>query len=220
MARGRLGSQLNYGVLVGKILDGQLDATGSSHYQIWVKGAGKDYRVAVNVQSVDESLVFVHYDPVYKAPATLDLAGLAGGEQGVKAIQTGQDGSGLDYVRDNLFPLDQMQQIPPDGSGVTLQNLLDGQIERAKADTTAVVVAFGDYFADGDQSTDATFGFRPEIGVHDIHFMQGSRGEFERDNRSHGDGALFIRFTGGETIALFVRFSTQSTTTDSDGNPA
>jgi hypothetical protein len=35
-----------------------------------------------------------------------------------------------------------------------------------------------------------------------------------------GDGALFIRFAGGETIALFVRFSTQSTTTNDQGNPS
>jgi hypothetical protein len=35
-----------------------------------------------------------------------------------------------------------------------------------------------------------------------------------------GDGALFIRFAGGETIALFVRFSTQSTTTNNQGNPS
>ena len=34
-----------------------------------------------------------------------------------------------------------------------------------------------------------------------------------------GDGALFIRFAGGETIALFVRFTTQSTTTDNRGSP-
>jgi len=35
-----------------------------------------------------------------------------------------------------------------------------------------------------------------------------------------GDGALFIRFAGSETIALFVRFSSQSTTTNNRGNPS
>jgi uncharacterized protein YukJ len=44
-------------------------------------------------------------------------------------------------------------------------------------------------------------------------------GSFANDNRINGDGALFIRFTGGETVALFVRFSVQSTTTDDQGNP-
>jgi uncharacterized protein YukJ len=50
--------------------------------------------------------------------------------------------------------------------------------------------------------------------------MQGNTGSFANDNRLNGDGALFIRFTGGETVALFVRFSEQSTTTDDSGRPA
>jgi uncharacterized protein YukJ len=50
--------------------------------------------------------------------------------------------------------------------------------------------------------------------------MQGNRGNFADDNRVNGDGALFIRYNGGETIALFVRFTTQTTTTDDQtGNP-
>jgi uncharacterized protein YukJ len=111
-----------------------------------------------------------------------------------------------------------MAPIPPDGQGVTLSNLLDGQIERAKADKAAVIIAFGEFFA--DHGSDQTFGFSPELGVHDIHMMQGNTGSFANDNRINGDGALFIRFTGGETVALFVRFSEQSTTTDDNGRPA
>ncbi len=44
--------------------------------------------------------------------------------------------------------------------------------------------------------------------------MQGNGGHFTDDNRVNGDGALFIRFTGGETVALFSRFSVQTTSTD------
>jgi len=50
--------------------------------------------------------------------------------------------------------------------------------------------------------------------------MQCNRDSFADDNRTNGDGALFIRFTGGETVALFVRFSVQSTTTDDRGDPS
>jgi uncharacterized protein YukJ len=60
--------------------------------------------------------------------------------------------------------------------------------------------------------------FRPD--VHDIHMMQGNSGSFADDNRINGDGALFIRFVGGETSASFVRFTTQSTTTNNQGNPS
>jgi len=95
---------------------------------------------------------------------------------------------------------------------VTLSNLLDGQIERAKADSEATVIAFGEHFQDA--GSDETFHFSPEEGIHDIHMMQGNRGSFADDNRVNGDGALFVRFKGGETIALFSRFTVQTTETD------
>jgi uncharacterized protein YukJ len=209
--------QRSYGVLVGTIRDGQEDPGGHSpHYEIWVE-ADQNYRIAVNVRSVDGSDVLAHYDPNFANPTKLGLAGLATGAKGFTSLSTGPGGRGLDYLRDDLFPIDAMAPIPPDGQGVTLQNLLDGQIERAKADRSAVVIALGEFFQ--DHGRDSTFGFSPELGVHDIHMMQGNSGSFADDNRINGDGALFIRFAGGETIALFVRFSTQTTKTDDRGNP-
>jgi len=209
--------QRSYGVLVGAIRDGQEDPDRHSpHYEIWVE-ADQNYRIAVNVRSVDGSDVLAHYDPNFTNPTKLGLAGLAAGAKGFTALPTGPGGRGLDYLRDDLFPIDAMAPIPPDGQGVTLRNLLDGQVERAKADHSAVVIAFGEFFE--DRGRDATFGFTPERGVHDIHMMQGNTGSFADDNRINGDGALFIRFAGGETVALFVRFTTQSITTDDRGDP-
>jgi uncharacterized protein YukJ len=209
--------QRSYGVLVGTIRDGQEDPDRHSpHYEIWVE-ADQNYRIAVNVRSVDGSDVLAHYDPNFTKPTKLGLAGLAAGAKGFTALPTGAGGKGLDYLRDDLFPIDAMAPIPPDGQGVTLRNLLDGQVERAKADHSAVVIAFGEFFQ--DRGRDSTFGFAPERGVHDIHMMQGNTGSFADDNRIDGDGALFIRFTGGETVALFIRFTTQSTTTDDRGDP-
>ena len=211
------GQQRSYGVLVGTIRDGREDTAGHSpHYEIWVE-ADQNYRIAVNVRSVDGSDVVAHYDPDFTKPTKRDLASLAAGKKGLTALPTGPGGAGLDYLRDDLFLIGAMAPIPPDGQGVTLRNLLDGQVERAKADRDAVVIAFGEFFR--DPARDPTFGFSPELGVHDIHMMQGNEGSFADDNRINGDGALFIRFAGGETIALFVRFSTQSTTTDDRGNP-
>jgi uncharacterized protein YukJ len=211
------GQQRSYGVLVGTIRDGREDPAGHSpHYEIWVE-ADQNYRIAVNVRSVDGSDVVAHYDPDFTKPTKRDLASLAAGKKGLMALPTGPGGAGLDYLRDDLFPIGAMAPIPPDGQGVTLRNLLDGQVERAKADRDAVVIAFGEFFR--DPGRDPTFGFSPELGVHDIHMMQGNEGSFADDNRINGDGALFIRFAGGETIALFVRFSTQSTTSDDRGNP-
>ena len=207
----------SYGLLVGTIRDGQEDPAGHSlHYEIWVE-ADQSYRIAVNVRSVDGSDVVARYDPNFTKPTKLDLAALAAGAKGFTGLQTGPGGAGLDYLRDDLFPINAMAPIPPDGQGVTLSNLLDGQVERAKADHSPVVIAFGEFFQ--DPGRDQTFDFAPERGVHDIHMMQGNTGSFANDNRINGDGALFIRFAGGETVALFVRFSVQSTTTDDSGNP-
>jgi uncharacterized protein YukJ len=206
------GAQRTYGILVGKIHDGQPNTEGRSpHYEIWVKANG-DYRIAVNVQSVDGSDVLALFDPDFKSTTKLDLPTLAAGPLGFNPLPTGSDGKGLDYLRDKLFPIDRMAPIPPEGAGVTLANLLDAQIERAKTDDQAIVLACGEFFH--DRGSDQTFGFSPERGVHDIHLMQGNSGSFANDNRVNGDGALFIRYAGGETVALFVRFTVQDISTD------
>jgi uncharacterized protein YukJ len=212
------GQQRTYGLLVGTVKDGQMDPSGRSpHYEIWVS-ADQNYRIAVNVQSVDGSDVLAFFDPKFSSPTKLDLPSRAAGAAGFTPLRTGPGGQGLDYLRDNLFPLDKMADIPAEGAGVTLANLLDAQIERAKADSDSVILCCGEFFQ--DRGSDETFGFSPEKGVHDIHMMQGDSGSFASDDRVNGDGALFIRFTGGETVALFVRFTTQSTSTDdSTGRP-
>jgi uncharacterized protein YukJ len=215
------GQARRYSVLVGRIKDGQEDPEGagkSPHYEIWIDGGGENYRVAVNVRSVDGSDVVAYFDANFTAATKLNLPALAAAP-GLKPIATGPHGEGLDYLRDNLFPLDAMKDLPAEGSGVSLANLLDAQIERAKADAEAVAIVFGEAFQ--DQGDDHTFGFSPERGVHDIHMMQGNSGSFAGDNRVNGDGALFIRYRGGETVALFVRFSVQSLETDDEtGAPA
>jgi uncharacterized protein YukJ len=215
-------AERTYGVLVGRVRAGTLDPAAtadpatSAHYEIWID-AGSQYRVAVNVRSVDTSEVLVHYDAAYALPTKRDLPGLAAGPAGFTPLAVGVDGAGLDYLRDGLFPIGAMQAIPPDGAGVTLQNLLDAVVARAVSDAGAVAIAFGDGFK--DPGSDKTFGFAPEQGVHDIHMMQGNSGSFAGDNRINGDGALFIRFTGGATTALFVRFASQAIDTDAGGAP-
>src|ERR1700744_5016426 len=141
--RPRTAAANSYGVLVGKIKDGQIDPPSDKtpHYEIWVV-AGNNFRIAVNVRSDDESEVLAYFDSNFTLPTKLNLAQLAAGAHGFHALTTGPQGKGLDYLRDSLFPLSDMTPIPAEGSGVTLANLLDAQIERAKADPEAVVIAF------------------------------------------------------------------------------
>ena len=213
--RTRLAGQTgSYACLVGRIRDGKEDPAGagrSPHYEIWVNDGQADYRIAVNVRSVDGSDVVAFFDPDYTNPTKLNLPQIAT-TPGLQTLRTGPDGQGLDYLRDDLFPLAAMAPVPADGAGMSLANLLGAQIERAKADAGSVVIVLGAFFR--DQGRDHSFDFSPEQGVHDIHMMQGNSGSFASDNRVNGDGALFIRFRGGETVALFVRFTTQSLQTD------
>ena len=104
--------QRTYGVLVGTIHDGRQDPPGHSpHYEIWVQ-ADTNYRIAVNVRSADGSDVLAHYDPNFTKPTKRDLASLAAGKKGFTALPTGPGGAGLDYLRDDLFPIDVMALIP------------------------------------------------------------------------------------------------------------
>lgn len=208
-----------YGVLVGRVKDGQLKTAGASpHYEIWITNEDESHCAAVNVRSVDGSDVQALFVPDFSTTSPkLDLGAMST-KRGFTAIATGPGGSGLDYLRDGIFDVNAMKNIPMDGGGVSLANLLDASVERAKADGSAVAIILGEHFA--DRGADETFGFSPEQGIHDVHMMQGNRGSFASDNRVNGDGALFIRFDGGETVALFARFSVQGIPTDdSTGAP-
>lgn len=197
-----------YGVLVGAVVDGREDPPGPTpHYEIQVRADG-DYRVAVNVESSPGSEVYAHFDPNYAAPAALDLAGYAA-RGGFTELSTGPEGKGLDYLRDGLFPLDSLTPIPATGGALSLAGLLDAEVAKAKGDRSAVALAFGNVFE--DQGRDPVFGFQPARGVHDIHLLQGDPpGRYAAEDREHGDGALFFRFSDGTTTALFIRFATQS----------
>lgn len=207
-----------YGVLAGHVLQGREYGGGRSpHYEILVR-ADAEYRIAVNVRSVDGSDVLAYLDTAFTHATRPDLAALGAGPAGFTPLRIGPDGEGLDYVHDGLFPLDRMMSVPPDGGSGALSPLLDAQITAAVADAGSVVLAFGEFFE--GPGNDATFGFSPEKGVHDIHMMQGNSGKFADDNRARGDGALFLRSSGGGGVVLFVRFTTQSISTDpSTGAP-
>jgi hypothetical protein len=77
----------------------------------------------VNVRSVDGSDVRAYFDPNFTAATKLSLSTLAGAP-GFRPLATGPNGEGLDYLRDGLFPLGSMQDLPAEGSGVSLANLL------------------------------------------------------------------------------------------------
>lgn len=207
--------QRTYGVLAGRVVDGMLSLRrGSGHYEIWLRAGEEDFRIAINVRSEDGSHVVALYDPAFAKPVKVDLTALAAGPGGFTPLTTGPQGQGLDYLRDGLFNVADMQPVPADGESFNLHDLLDAEVQEARADSETVVIAFGEYFR--DRGEDEYFRFRPEQGVHDIHMMQGNSGQFADDNRINGDGALFIRKKGA-MAALFIRFASQAIRTNEYG---
>src|SRR5215467_11924912 len=105
MAHTHHAQQTTYGVLVGRVQDGKMDTDPHTpHYEILVSAHGQ-YRIAVNVQSSTGSDVLAFLDQNFTPPAKLDLPHRVNAGFGFTELTTGPGGQGLDYLRDNLFPL-------------------------------------------------------------------------------------------------------------------
>ena len=92
-----------------------------------------------------------------------------------------------------------------------LQNAVVSLLNQAVAEPGSEVYAFGSAYADGGMTD----------GVHDIHMNQGNPPrDHGTDNGVWQDGALFLRFSQGNTwTAVFLAFQTESWTTDAQGDP-
>jgi uncharacterized protein YukJ len=208
-----------YGVLKGFVVDTKIGMGSSPHYEIRVVDKNDDWRVAVNVKSQgspSEVLYFV--DPYFRHPicdqlSTLDL----GFTSSRKTPEVG-----LDYIRTNLFNVNDMKPLPYNipGPDNDLNELVDKYIQRANNDESAIIYAFGEQWPETNER-DKYFGFKPQKGVHDIHMNQGNSGKWMRDNGVHQDGALLIYFASTKQwVAVFLAFQSQTFHTDDQtGNP-
>ena len=86
--------------------------------------------------------------------------------------------------------------MPPDlpGADNDVADRLDHYVDRAIADPTVGVYAFGQRWGPEERIPDKIFGFRPGNGVHDIHMNQGISDRFRRDDGVWQDGGLLLRF--------------------------
>jgi uncharacterized protein YukJ len=204
-----------YGVLKGKVVNkSRGSATDPTpHYEIQVKASGKNYRVAVNVQSQQPpSEVLYLVDENFHPPHAQDLKSLSG----TFTLLAKNDDIAIDYVRSRLFDTTKMKPLPANlpGKNNDLEDLVDKYVTLAMTKPGAMLYAFGARF--GPQSgKDREFGFSPQLGVHDIHMNQGNTGRFVSDDGVFQDGALFINLPQGDQwIALFLAFQSQSFHTD------
>jgi len=217
----------NYGVLVGTLVDKMDSPTASKknpqsqpHFQVLLEANSVKYRIAINVRSeTNPPDLQVYMDDNYQHPI---LEGFSALPQGFHPLESHPGFQALDFIRENLFPLDQMQVIPAIGttSGNDLNDLLNLHLEQALRTPGSLIYAFGSKWPD-DSKPDPYFDFEPGIGVHDIHMNQGNTGHFAKDNGPYQDGALFIYYPDEKRYsAWFAKFQSQIVHTDNvSANP-
>jgi uncharacterized protein YukJ len=219
-----------YGALRGRVVasaEERNDHT-SPHYQILAMADGEPWRIAVNVKSTDKggsgpdrSILLYRIVDDLRHPILQTVKQF---DEGLNPIASGFRNGGLDYIRGHLFDPKDMRLLPPDlpGDGNDLNDLIDAQVERAKADPNAVIFAFGQPWGPENKS-DQTFKFKPNRGVHDIHMNQGNprAGGHAGDNGVWHDGGLLFWFPGADRwVAVFLAFQSQSWHTDDQtGDP-
>ncbi len=207
---------LNYSILHARPIDRRLGAGQNPHYQIHCVAADEDFRIAVNVksrQSPSELLYLV--DDHFAHPITAELDRYAVGL--TRLPNRTPTGGGLDFIRGNLFDPKDMVALPHDlpGPDNDLNEKFDAIVQRALADETAMLFAFGATWGPEANKPDNYFGFRPGRGIHEIHMNQGSVGQFAKSNGVWQDGGLIFHFPQqSQWIAVFTAFQSQSWHTD------
>ena len=211
-----------YGVLAGQVVDSRAEGGADSpHFQIRVRGAGTDFRIAVNVLSQESpsELLFVA-DEAFSHPLVQALPDLP---DGFTAVPGKAGGLALDFIRGNLFDRQAMRALPATAPGPDndLADKLGHYVSRAAADPAARVYAFGQRWGPEAGIPDKIFGFSPGNGVHDVHMNQGNTGHFRSDDGVWQDGGLLLHYPGQDQwVAIFLAFQSQAWHTDDQSGHA
>lgn len=214
----------HYGVLAGRVFARVLATKKDEHYHMLLNRGNGPQRAAVNTQSTDPPSTVLYYSTTnFQHPITSSILA-ASLPLGFTALSSKAGGLALDFVRMNLFPIDQMTPLSGTKSGTStdLNDQLDVTVQAAIADASAVLYAFGQHWQDA-KGADAVFPeINPSQGVHDIHMNQGNpKGSFYKDNGIYQDGALLFHFPRqGTWTGVFVAFQSESFKTDNSGDPA
>lgn len=209
-----------YGVLKGTVA-GHLRDADDDHYQVLVRAGKAVHRIAVNVKSsapnAPSTLLFFASG---KLPAAY-LKKLRALAVGYTKLPSKPGGAAMDYVRAGWFKPESMKEVPPDAPGVDndLKDKLEDAVVKAMDRAGSVIYAFGEKWGPEKGKPDQYFRFVPGNGIHDIHMNQGNSGKYKRDNGVYQDGGLVIEYPGGDVLAFFLAFQSQSFETDDAGNP-
>ncbi|MBW4633301.1 MAG: DUF2278 family protein [Iphinoe sp. HA4291-MV1] len=219
-----------YGILKCHAIAGKMElGKDTPHYQVHVKDSQSSYRLAINVRSSQKPFDLLYFvDDDFQHFITDKLDQLGFGFKKLEDSDRQAGGIALDYIRGNLFKVNNMKPLPFNlpGENNDLNELIDSYIQRA-IETQAVVYAFGEPWGidKPENKPDKVFGFQPGRGVHNLHMNQGNSGNFAQENGVYQDGALLIHYpsAGGSRerwVAAFFAFQSQSFHTDDrTGNP-
>jgi uncharacterized protein YukJ len=168
----------NYGVLKGKAVGKDRGKPGDKtpHFEIHVTAGQKHYRVAVNVESKQApSEVLYLAEEHFNWASFPELNALSAGF----TLLDGRDTIAMDYVRSGLFDTRAMKPLPPNvpGENNDLEDLVEKYVKLAISSPAAMVYAFGSRFGP-QKGKDPSFGFSPQLGVHDIDMNQGNSKDF------------------------------------------
>lgn len=211
----------NYSLLVGNVVECNIQQHNKSpHFEVKIKANNTSFRISINVRSSvtpHELKYIVETDIKHGLISNLkDLS------PGMHTLESNANGIALDYIRSNLFDIEEMKILPHTlpGPNNDLNELIQMYINRAKIEKDALVFAFGEKWPP-ESKPDRYFGFSPGQGIHDIHMNQGSRGNWKKDNGVYQDGGLFFYFPENEQwVGVFLAFQSQAIHTDDvNGNP-
>ncbi len=213
-----------YGVLKCHVIAGRKELDDNTpHYQVHVNDGKFDYRLAINVRSSIQPHDLLYFiDDDFQYYITDELEKLDLGWEEIKVPERKPGGICFDYIRGNLFKVEQMKPLPYNvpGENNDLNELIDGYIQRA-IETKATIYVFGEPWGIDkvEKKPDKIFGFQPGRGIHNIHMNQGSSGRFGKENGVYQDGALLIHYPSApgsqdHWVAAFFAFQSQSFHTD------
>jgi uncharacterized protein YukJ len=222
-----------YGLLIGKVVASRPQRPGKPHWLLMVQPGNREhpaYRVAVNLQPRERGqppelqYQIVQFDgrSGRGGKALIQKLAKLGATPNFIEADTDLSVPRLDFVRGGVIDPNKFVDLPA-GS-----NPLRNRFERALAELTktdegadALVAVFGTgYPIDHRTGVTAPTGF---TGVDNIHMNQGAlnlvNGDpYYRENGPNQDGGLIFLLPSG-ALGLFVKFHSQTTSTDKDGNP-
>jgi len=222
-----------YGLLIGKIIGSRPKRPGSPHWLLMVQPGNPEhppYRVAVNLQSTAKGKIpELQYQMVNfgrrgspAADRLIQQLTALGATSGFLQAASEPSAPRLDFVRGGFLNPKKFADLPP-GSKALEDAFKDAIVEARKpgGKSPALVAVFGTgYPVDPDTGGPVPTGF---TGIENIHMNQGARNLINGaphylENGPGQDGGIIFLLPGGAR-GLFVKFHSQTTVTDEDGNP-